>query len=102
MAGSLVSEIADVKAANMEVCLFKCSKAGCASVKASGLVEISTRCLNGQDHLCGNEDTFYPPLTEIQNPAAVFTELSAYRGDGLNMTWESTGQRNAYLGRFSL
>jgi len=64
-------------------------------------VEISTRCLGGKDHLCGNEETFYPPLTDVMGAYPVFTELAAYRGNGLNLTWESTGQRSAFLAAFA-
>jgi hypothetical protein len=86
----------------MEVALGTCAKAGCASVKAGGLVEISTRCLGGKDHLCGNEQTFYPPLTNVNGAYPVYMELAAYRGNGLDLTWEWTGQRSAFLASFAL
>src|SRR5438067_10177950 len=44
MAGKLIKNVVDVKTAKMEVAIGTCSKAGCASVKAGDLVEISTRC----------------------------------------------------------
>ncbi len=101
LAGKLIREVVDVKIAEMEVALGTCTKSGCASVKAGNLVEISTRCLGGKDHLCGNEEVYYPPLTEVQGAYPVFTELAAYKGNGLNLTWESLGQRSAFLAAFS-
>ena len=101
MAGKLIDKVVDVKSAKMDVAIGTCAKAGCVSVKAGKLVEISTRCLGDKDHLCGNEDTFYPPLTEVTDAYPVFTEMAAYKGTGLNLTWELIGKRSAFLATFS-
>lgn len=101
MAGKLTSQVVDVKTSKMEIAIGNCGKQGCASIKAPGLVEITTRCLGSEDHLCGNEETFYPPLTDVAQALPVFTELAAYRGNSLGLTWEGTGQRNAFLGTFA-
>ena len=101
LAGKLIREVVDVKSAPMEVAMGTCSKSGCATVKAGNLVEISTRCLGGKDHLCGNEETFYPPLTAVKDAYPVFTELATYQGTGLDLTWVATGQRSAFLAGFS-
>ena len=63
-------------------------------------MEISTRCLDGKDHLCGNEENFYPPLTSLVRAQSVFTELAAFRSPELNVTWELAGKRSAYIGAF--
>ena len=102
LAGKLIKEVVDTKTSAMQVSFATCNKAGCASVKAGNLVEISTRCLGGQDHLCGNEQIYYPPLTEVTGAYPAFTELAAYRGNGLNLTWEAIGQRSAFLASFAL
>lgn len=101
-AGAVIGSVVSVQAASVEVALGKCASGSCATVKAGGLVEISTRCLGGKDHLCGNEENFYPPLTKVQDAWSAYTELAAFRGEGLNATWEMTGQRSAYLGTFAL
>src|SRR6266498_5810395 len=88
MAGGLIKEVAEVKAVPMEVAIGTCGKKGCASVKAGKLVEITTRCLGDKDHLCGNEETFYPPLTDVSDAYPAFTEIAAFKGTGLNLTWE--------------
>ena len=101
-AGSLIKEVAEVKTASMDVTLGTCSSGSCAAIKVPGLVEISTRCLGGKDHLCGNEEKYYPPLTAVQNAVAAYTEVASYTGTGLNATWQWTGQRSAYLATFAL
>jgi hypothetical protein len=100
-AGKLIKEVAAVKVSTIDVRTGQCTSGACATVKAGDLVEISTRCLGGKDHLCGNEDNFYPPLTQVNGAFSAFTELAAYRGPGLNSTWELTGKRSAYLATFS-
>src|SRR6266496_4203930 len=67
MAGNLISEVAEVKSAQVDVLMGQCAGGSCATVKAGDLVEISTRCLGGKDHLCGNEENFYPPLTPVED-----------------------------------
>jgi len=101
LAGGLIEEVAEVKAASMEVAIGACARRGCASVKAGKLVEISTRCLGAKDHLCGNEETFYPPLTDVDGACPAFAELASYAGSGLNLTWDWVEKRNAFTGSFA-
>ena len=102
MAGKLIKDIAAIKTSDIDASISTCTKAGCAKVTAANLVEISTRCFSDQDHVCGNEETFYPPLTKITDPLPAFTEVASYKGTGLNVTWQSSGTRSAFLGAFSL
>jgi len=99
-AGKLIKEVVDVKSAPIEVSLGRCASGSCARVKAGDLAEISTRCLGGKDHLCGNEENYYPPLTEVKGAFTAYTELATFKGAGLNSTWELTGKRSAYLATF--
>ena len=101
LAGGLINEVAEVKTAPMEVAIGTCGNKGCASVKAGNLVQITTRCLGSKDHLCGNEETFYPPLTEVTGAYPVFTELASFDGRGLDLTWALFEKRNAFLGQFA-
>jgi hypothetical protein len=101
MADKLITEVVSVRSAPIEARVGTCAKAGCASVKAGNLVEVNTRCLGSHDHLCGNEETYYPPLTSVENAIPAFTERSSFKGSGLNLTWESTGQRSAFIAGFS-
>jgi hypothetical protein len=101
MSGQLTAEVIETKTAPISVNVGGCSAGGCATVKAAGLVDISTRCLGGKDHVCGNEETFYPPLTAVSAAAPVYTEVAAYRGTGLDLTWQISGTRGAFLGTFA-
>ena len=101
MAGKLVEQVVNLRTAPIEARLGTCTKAGCASVKAGNLVEVNTRCLGAHDHLCGNEETYYPPLTSVEHAMPAFTEQASFKGSGLNLTWETTGQRSAFLASFS-
>ena len=100
LAGGLLKQVADVKTANIESSIGTCSKSGCASIKAGNLVQITTRCLGGSDHVCANEEVYYPPLTEVEATPA-FTELASFKGEGLDLKWENTGTRSAFIGSFS-
>jgi hypothetical protein len=102
MTGKLTSNVAEVRKASVEVAMGQCASGSCATVKAANLVDISTRCLGGKDHLCGNEENYYPPLTDVKGAFSAYTELAAFKGTGLNLTWELTGKRSAYLGTFAL
>ncbi len=101
LAGNLIKDVVAVRTAPIEARVGTCTKAGCASVKAGDLVEVNTRCLGSHDHLCGNEETYYPPLTRVEHAMPVFTERASFKGGDLNLTWEATGQRNAFLASFS-
>ena len=101
LAGGLINEVAEVKSAPMEVAIGTCGNKGCASVKAGNLVQITTRCLGSKDHLCGNEETFYPPLTEVTGAYPVVTELASFDGTGLDLTWALVEKRSAFMGHFA-
>src|SRR6266496_1107463 len=86
-AGGLIKEVVAERTAPIEARVGTCSKAGCASVKAGDLVEVNTRCLGNHDHLCGNEETYYPPLTNVEHAVPAFTERASFKGSGLHLTW---------------
>src|SRR5436309_668857 len=56
---------------------------------------------NAEMNLCGNEETYYPPLTCVEHAMPAFTERASFKGRGLNLTWEATGQRSAFVASFS-
>jgi hypothetical protein len=101
MSGNLISKVVDVKTVPVDAQIGTCAKKGCASVKAGDLVEISTTCLSAKHDVCGNESTFYPPLSKVDGAYPVFTELATYTGSGLGLTWQIAGKRNAFLATFS-
>ncbi len=79
----------------------QCLKGGCAKVQAGDLVEIETRCLNGKDCVCGNEELFYPPLTTVTNARPAYTTAAVFRGQGLDTKFDEANRRSAYLASFS-
>jgi hypothetical protein len=101
IAGRLTKDVVDITSAPIQVTLGDCSKQTCASIEAGELVSVSTRCLGGDDHICGNEEIYYPPLTMVETAYPAFTELAAFRGDSLDVTWENAGYRSAYIGTFA-
>jgi hypothetical protein len=101
LSGGLISSVVDTKAVAIEANIGSCAKSGCASVTAGNLVKVATRCFSDKDHVCGNEETFYPPLAEVSSAWPAYTELAAFKGAGLGVTWEATGQRSAFIGSFA-
>ena len=72
-----------------------------ALLRAGQFATVQTRSLNEQDHLCGNEVTFYPPLTELAHSMPAVALTDSYRGPGLGVDWESHGKRSAFVGTFA-
>src|SRR5260370_32919807 len=72
-----------------------------AIVQAGEFVKVETRGIGDKDHLCGNEDTYYPPLTATTHvmPAVALTD--EYRGHDLNTSWTLHDKRSAFVGTFA-
>jgi hypothetical protein len=75
--------------------------AGTASLKAGDVVELRTRGLRHDDHLCGNEEVYYDPLTPTVDAVPAVTLVHAFRGPELGVTWSSPGKRSAFVGTFA-
>jgi len=80
---------------------FKTGGHGEASVQAGELASVETRCMSTADHLCGNEDVYYPPLTEVAKPVPAFTLANSFTGEGLNTTWSNAYKRSAFVATFA-
>ncbi len=76
---------------------------GWATLRAGGLVELSTRAITDADHFCHNEEVYYPPLAVglVHAMPAVVLD-STYSGDHLGVTWHDSGRRSSFIGAFSL
>jgi len=77
---------------------------GDARLKAGAWVDLATRGIGPQDHLCGNEEVFYPPLTADHSRVTAVPAVTVaydFRGPGLGMVWSSPGKRSAFVGRFA-
>lgn len=71
-----------------------------AFVYAGSFVTVETRSIGDKDHLCGNESTYYPPLTETTHAMPAVALTDEYQGQGLNDTWTLHDKRSAFVGTF--
>jgi hypothetical protein len=73
---------------------------GTAMLHAGRFATVQTRSLNDSDHLCGNEETYYPPLTETAHAMPAVALTDRYEGPGLGETWSNHDKRSAFVGSF--
>ena len=100
MGGELLQHVGQVIPAPMEL-VVNHEPHGVALLRAGRFATVQTRSLNEHDHLCGNEVTFYPPLTELAHSMPAVALTDSYRGPGLGVDWESHGKRSAFVGTFA-
>jgi hypothetical protein len=74
---------------------------GRARLQAGDFVTVETRGIGPKDHLCGNESTFYPPLTETTHAMPAVAMTDQYSGKDLNASWELHEKRSAFVGTFA-
>jgi hypothetical protein len=72
-----------------------------ARLEAGGSVTVETRTLSEKDRHCGNEETYYPPLTPTSNATPAVSVVDRYRGSDLGVSWTSHDKRNAFVGSFA-
>src|SRR5262249_29148217 len=75
---------------------------GAAKLTAGSLAAIQTRAMTAADHVCGNEDVWYPPLTETDHVMPAYTLENSYQGDGLGEKWNNRLKRSGFLGTFQV
>jgi len=100
MGGKLLDNTDQVLPVQMEL-VVNHERHGVAMLRAGRFATVQTRSLNDTDHLCGNEETFYPPLTQLAHSMPAVALTDKYRGPGLGVDWESHGKRSAFVGTFS-
>ena len=72
-----------------------------ARLQAGNVVTVETRAIGDKDHLCGNEDTFYKPLTQTAHAMPAVASTDEYRGKDLNISWTLHDKRSAFVGTFA-
>jgi hypothetical protein len=72
-----------------------------ARLQAGDFITVETRAIGEKDHLCGNESTFYPPLTETTHAMPAVAMTDEYRGQDLNVSWTLHDKRSAFVGTFA-
>ncbi|HXZ41783.1 MAG TPA: DUF1326 domain-containing protein [Terriglobales bacterium] len=100
MGGELLRNAERIVAAPMEL-VVNPEHHGVALLRAGHFATVQTRSLNETDHLCGNEETFYPPLTQVAHAMPAVALTDSYRGPGLGVDWETHGKRSAFVGTFA-
>jgi len=101
-AGKLVGHVIGVESAPIRLAVGEGGNHGSVSLEAGQLVSIRTRSLCAGDHICGNEEIYYPPLVATSHAMPVFTLEDAFHGAGLGMKWTRMDTRSAYVGTFAL
>jgi hypothetical protein len=100
MGGELLKNIDQVISTQMEL-VVNAEHHGAAMLRAGQFATIKTRGIGGQDHLCGNEVTFYPPLAETTHSMPAVALTDSYSGPGLGASWDLHGKRSAFVGTFA-
>jgi hypothetical protein len=99
MGGELLRHADTIIPAPMELAVNP-DRHGVALLRAGQFATLQTRPVNDKDHVCGNEVTFYPPLTQLTHSMPAVALTDSYRGPGLDVDWESHGRRSAFVGTF--
>lgn len=100
-AGDLLKNVVKVESAPIQLEVGEGDRHGYGRLIAGSLAQIETRTMHGKDHLCGNEDVYYQPLTELTHAMPAFTLNDEFTGRGLGVTWKLNGKRSSFVGNFS-
>jgi hypothetical protein len=103
MAGDLLNDVVKVSYAPIELTIENNNiHGGAARLTAGSLAAIQTRAMKETDHICGNEQVWYPPLTKLDHAMAAYTLEDSYSGTGLGETWNNRLKRSGFLGTFQV
>jgi hypothetical protein len=75
------------------------------SLTAGTLARIRTRAIATGDHVCSNEEAWYPPLTQLEHSMAAYALDHRFAGTSdkaLNGSWWSPAKRSAFVGTFHI
>ena len=100
MGGELLKHVDQVVTAPVELEVSEAHH-GAALLRAGKFATVQTRSLGGKDHLCGNEETFYPPLTTLAHSMPAVALTDKFSGPGLGVDWDLHGKRSAFVGTFA-
>ncbi len=100
-AGRLLEHVVRVETAGIELQVGEGRNHGRVKLVAGNLARIETRSLCAADHLCGNEETYYPPLTKLAHAMPAFTLEETFSGQGLGVVWDRADRRSAFIGTFA-
>ena len=102
MGGQLLARVEKVVTAPIDMqVLHQADQHGRAKLRAGTFAAIETRGIGVKDHLCGNEATFYPPLTSTSHSMPAVAMTDHYEGPGLGVSWTLHDKRSAFVGSFA-
>jgi hypothetical protein len=101
-AGRLAGHVVSVVQAPIEVQVGTGMDHGNARMIAGRLARVETRSLCAGDHICGNEEVYYPPLTRVIHAMPAYTLEDSFSGQGLGTVWDRMDTRSAFIGTFAL
>jgi hypothetical protein len=103
MGGDLLKDVVKVDYAPIDLTIKDGNiHGGTARLKAGSLAEIQTRAFTDADHICGNEDVYYPPLTETEHAMPAYAIENSFTGDGLGGIWHNRDRRSGFIGTFQV
>jgi hypothetical protein len=100
MGGELLKHVDRIVTAPVELEVSEAHH-GAALLRAGKFATVQTRSLGDKDHLCGNEETFYPPLTTLAHSMPAVAVTDKFAGPGLGVDWDLHGKRSAFVGTFA-
>ena len=103
MGGDLMKNVVQVDYAPIELTIEGGNiHGGAARLTAGSLAAIQTRAMASTDHICGNEEIWYPPLTKVQHAMPAYALENSYSGNGLGETWNNRLKRSGFVGTFQV
>jgi Protein of unknown function (DUF1326) len=101
MGGRLLEHVEKVISAPVELAMSP-EHHGRALLRAGQFAVVQTRAINENDHFCGNEVTFYPPLTPTAHSMPAVALTDQYQGPALGEVWSTHARRSAFVGTFAV
>ena len=102
MAGRLLENVVQMQVAPISMVMGQGDQHGSAVLTVGNFVSVRTRSLGHKDHFCGNEVTYYPPLTRrLSHSMPVFALANQYSGASLGTQWRLMNRRSAFVGNFA-
>ncbi len=97
-AGELLANVVSVEAAPIH---FEERGHGTIVLSGGDIVRIETRGMTEEDHLCGNAELCYKPITALSHAMPVFSLVNQFTGKGLDVKWRIADKSSAFFGTFS-
>jgi len=101
MGGELLRHVVKVQDVPIDMQVLQKPHSARASLRAGDFVTVETRGIGEKDHLCGNEDTFYAPLTQTTHAMPAVAMTDEYKGADLDASWTLHDKRSAFVGTFA-